>query len=68
VIALAIALGLGLLSLQGWRRRGRVWPDSSASIPTRDRFLGSVGALTTAIVVLTLVAQWIPIFFIDPCR
>ena len=68
VIAIVLTLGLGMLSLTGWRRSGRHWPDSSASLSTRDRFLGLLGVMTTAIVVLTLIAQWIPVFLIEPCR
>ena len=68
VIAIALTLGLGLLSLRGWRRHGREWPDASASVATRDRFLSLMGIAITATVVLTLLAQWIPVFFIEPCR
>lgn len=68
VVGILLAAGLGLLALRTWRQRGERWPDASASIVSRDRFLGAVGCLLAGLTILTLVAQWIPVFFIDPCR
>lgn len=68
LVAIALSLGLGMLSVVEWRRSGPAWPDSSAGLATRDRFLGAVGVLGTCLVVITLIAQWIPVFVIDPCR
>jgi cytochrome c biogenesis factor len=64
---LAVA-GLGLLGLTSWRRAGREWPDSSASVVSQDRFLATIGLLLSAITIMALVAQWLPTFFVDPCR
>jgi hypothetical protein len=68
VVAIALAAGTGLLALGTWRRRGAEWPDASASPVSRDLFLGVVGGLLSALVVLAIVAQWIPMFFLSPCR
>ena len=68
VLGILLAAGTGMLALRTWRQRGERWPDSSASIVSRDRFLAAVGCLLAALTVLTLVAQWIPVFFINPCR
>lgn len=67
-LGILLAAGAGLLALRTWRRRGDRWPDTSASLVSRDRFLGVVGCLLAALSVLTLIAQWIPVFFIGPCR
>ncbi len=68
VAAIALAAGAGLLALGAWHRNGREWPDASASAAARDRFLGVLGGLLSALVVVALIAQWIPTFFISPCR
>ena len=68
ILGILLAAGSGILALRAWRRDGRDWPDSSASILSRDRFLAALGALISALVLLTLVAQWIPVFFIAPCQ
>ena len=68
VLGIALAAGGGVLALRVWRRHDERWPDSSASVSSRDRFLGAIGVVMSALVVLTLVAQWIPVFFIGSCR
>ena len=70
VTATAIVLGaaLGLLALGNWRRAGREWPDSSGSVVSQDRFLAAVGVLVSGLIIAALVAQWLPTFFLDPCR
>ena len=68
VVAIVLAVAAGLLAVRIWRHDGEQWPDTSASIVSRDRFLGAMGAMLAALIVLTLIAQWIPVFFIEPCR
>ena len=68
VAGIILATGAGLMAVRTWRRRGDRWPDASASTVSRDRFLGAIGALLSGLSVLTLIAQWIPVFFISPCR
>ena len=68
VLGILLAAGGGIVALRIWRRHDEEWPDSSASVSTRDRFLGAMGVVLSALVVLTLIAQWIPIFFIGSCR
>ena len=67
-VGILLAAGAGLLALRTWRRRGDEWPDASASLVSRDRFLGVVGCLLAVLTIATLVAQWIPVFFIGPCQ
>ena len=68
VVAIVLAAAAGLLGVRTWRNRGEQWPDTSASIVSRDRFLGAVGTMLAALILVALVAQWIPVFFIGPCR
>jgi hypothetical protein len=68
VAAIVAASLTGLVSLRSWRRAGRQWPDSSGSAVSQERFLATVGLLVTALIVCALMAQWLPVFFLDPCR
>ena len=67
-VAIALVLAAGLLALRPIRDHGRRWPDESASLLSRDRFLAVLGALISVFVALALVAQWLPMFFLSPCR
>ena len=67
IAAIAGAAVFGLIALGSWRRAGREWPDSSGGAVTQDRFLATVGMLVAALIVLALLAQWLPAFVIDPC-
>ena len=67
-VAIALSVAAGLLALRPLRRHGRAWPDESASLLSRDRFLGVLGGLVSALVVIALIAQWLPMFFLSPCR
>jgi hypothetical protein len=68
VAAIMMVAATGLLALRNWRHAGREWPDSSAGIVSQDRFLAAVGLLCSALIIMALVAQWLPTFFLDPCR
>ena len=68
VAAIVLTTVLGLFNVARWRRCGREWPDSSASVISQDRFLAATGLAISGLIVAALVAQWIPSFFVDPCR
>jgi len=68
VIAVGLAVAAGMLAMRPVRRHGGEWPDDSASLLGRDRFLGVLGGLVSAFVVIALIAQWLPMFFLSPCR
>jgi hypothetical protein len=68
VAAILLVAAIGLRDFARWRRTGRHWPDSSAAVVSQDRFLTAMGMLLSALIVAALVAQWLPTFFLDPCR
>ena len=68
VTAIVLVLGLSMLNVVHWRRSGREWPDSSASVISQDRFLAVTGLAISALIIAALIAQWMPSFFLDPCR
>jgi hypothetical protein len=66
-IALAFA-AMGLLgALRTWRLGGRGWPGNEHDSAARNRFLGMFGIIFTSGMMLLIVTQWIPVFFLDPC-
>ncbi len=61
-VAHAVCLLLGLLgALVAWRSR-------RAGGSSRTRFMAELGLLTSALFVLSMVAQWIPTFVLHPCQ
>jgi hypothetical protein len=68
ILFLAGAAMCGSISLRSWRAAGRGSPDTSAGGPVaRTRFLGALGAATSLLFFLLILAQGIASFFIDPC-
>ena len=67
LICLALALLAGFTS---WRLRsdaGR-WPDDAGGMLARSRFMTTVGLLTSAVAIVGIVMQWIPVFFLGACH
>jgi len=65
VISLALMAGLALLA---WRAyRSGTGPLDGAHPPARARFLGLVGLWSCALFGLVTLAQWMPVFFQNPC-
>jgi hypothetical protein len=64
VLLAAIAGGIS------WRcrTRSRSWPDDAGGMLARSRFMATVGLLTSAISVVAILMQWIPVFFIGACQ
>ena len=50
-----------------WRLGGREWPRDELGVAPRNRFLGMVGMLFSALMILLIVSQVVPVFFLDPC-
>lgn len=65
---LLVAAGGGFVAWRNWEAAGRKWPGEAGSVTERSRFMSVVGLLLSALIVLALVAQWIPQFIYDPCH
>jgi len=68
IFALAIA-GLGLIAAgYTWSATGKVALTDQADTVHRNGFLGMFGLLFSGILIVLIAAQWIPVFFVDPCN
>jgi hypothetical protein len=67
ILALTVLAAFALISTLGWRRSGAEWPDSSAAVVSRDRFLSALGVLTTGLVALPIIGQWLGVALLHPC-
>lgn len=68
VVALAIA-SLGLIAAHHtWSAAGKVALTDHADSIHRNAFLGMFGLLFSGTLMVLIAAQWIPVFFVDPCN
>ena len=51
-----------------FRSRAGSWSDDAGGVLARSRFMATVGLLTSAISVVAILMQWIPVFFIGACQ
>ena len=69
IICLALMLIAALLCLRDWRRASIEWPSGEQEgREARLTFIPVLGMMVSGIFFLTILAQWIPSFFIDPCH
>lgn len=68
LLFLLIAAGGGFIAWRNWEATGRKWPGEAGSVLERSRFMAVVGLLISMLVILALIAQWIPQFIFDPCQ
>ena len=68
LLALLVTFAACLLSWRNWRRAGGGWEDGGAGVVPRSRFMSVVGLLISVLTALVVVAQWIAVFFYDPCE
>lgn len=68
LLMLLLALGGGALAWRDWRRSGGEWPGDGGSVVARSRFLSVLGMLGSALFALVILAQWLPVLFLGPCR
>src|SRR5688500_12554533 len=67
VATLLLAAAGGWVAWREWRRT-RHGPDEEAgSTLARGRFMASLGLLASALFSLTILAQWVASFFLNPC-
>ena len=68
LLFLLIAAVGGFIAWRNWEASGRRWPGDAGSVLERSRFMAVVGLLISILIVLGLIAQWIPQFIFDPCQ
>jgi hypothetical protein len=68
IVALALLVAVGLISLANWRGLGAQWPGETADVATRTRFISILGTLGSAIFFLVTLAQGIATVYFDPCQ
>jgi hypothetical protein len=66
--AIAITVFAWTLSYRHWRRLGGTWEDDGAGAVPRARFMAAIGILISVIMLLVIIAQWIPVFIYGPCH
>jgi hypothetical protein len=67
LVALAAAAIGAMTARTAWVATGRQMPGEGETPESRDRFLGMFGMVFSASMMLLIVAQWIPVLFLDPC-
>jgi small-conductance mechanosensitive channel len=70
LLAIGFLVIATLAGLTSWRLRGRAdrWPDTAGGMLTRSRFMATVGIFTSALAMVVIVMQWIPVFIIGACH
>jgi hypothetical protein len=51
-----------------FRSRAGSWSGEAGGVLARSRFMATVGLLTSAISIVAILMQWIPVFFIGACQ
>jgi uncharacterized membrane protein (DUF4010 family) len=67
-VSLVLALAGMTIAWRSWQAEGMRWPEDEGGPPARTRFMAGLGVALSALLVLTLLAQWIPTFVLDPCQ
>ena len=67
-LALAATAAAGLNSWRDWRKAGAAWDDDGGGALPRSRFMAAVGIMTSALLSLVIVAQWIAVFVYSTCE
>jgi len=68
LLALVTTVIVGALSFNNWRRLGSQYSEDEAGAVPRSRFMSLVGILVSALMLLVIIAQWIPILIFRPCE
>ena len=68
IVSLLFASLGGFIAWRNWLASGHRWPGEEANVTERSSFMAVVGLLLSALVLLALIAQWIPQFIYDPCH
>jgi hypothetical protein len=66
-IAMVATVCTTIVSWRNWQQLGDGQPcGSEPGVPGRSRFLAALGVISGMYFVAVILAQWIPLFFIDP--
>ena len=65
-LALVLTIIAGLLSFRLWQRSTAT--EDGAGPVARSRLMSGLGIAISVVMVLLIIAQWIPIFIHDPCE
>jgi hypothetical protein len=68
LLALAATAAAGLNSWRNWQKAGAAWEDDRGGVLPRSRFMSAVGIMTSALLSLVVVAQWIAVFVYSTCE
>ena len=68
ILALLLTATAGGLALIYWRRLERQASEDDAGAIPRSRFMSMVGILVSALMLLVIIAQWMPILIFGPCQ
>ena len=66
-VSVLAAAACALLAWRDWRRLGGGQPrGTEPGVAGRSRFLAALGVVTSGLFAIVILAQWVPVFFIDP--
>ena len=66
-VSVIAAAACALLAWRDWRRLGGGSPrGTEPGVPGRSRFLAALGVISSGLFALVILAQWVPVFFLDP--
>jgi len=65
---LLLTLFMGTLAWRSWSAAGGIAATAGGDLAARSRFMALVGLMISGLSALTVVAQWLPTFFLHPCQ
>ena len=68
IVGLSITVFAGMLAWREWTRAGRRFSTDEGTVAGSDLFFGLVGLAMCALALALLLAQWLPVWFLDPCQ
>jgi hypothetical protein len=66
--AAAMATLAAFVAYRNWLRLGPRWKEDGPGVFPRSRFMAALGVLISLLMLLVIIAQWIPVFIYGPCQ
>ncbi|HET8633416.1 MAG TPA: hypothetical protein VFL88_04660, partial [Gemmatimonadales bacterium] len=66
-VTLLVVLGAGVMAWRQWSSAGVQEPGNAGDSGARVRLLGWLGVFSSALFGIVVMAQWLPVFFLDMC-